>query len=78
MAALLDCLLKRSVPEAQAFAEALVSSMVAVDTAGDQARALKAASALIDHTPDASWGIIWPAVLSSPDFDRNLIEEVGN
>lgn len=72
MGCLLSDLLDHRVDEARAFAESLISIPASSEEKG-RSRAVVAACALINHTENASWLTVWPAIQGDANFGREVI-----
>lgn len=74
---LLKELLNRQAVGAQAFAETLLSRPLPVDEVARE-KAIVAASALILHTENASWSVVWPLMQQDVPFGRAVVERIAS
>ncbi len=70
---LLNLLLEHAAEGAQKFTESLISSPLPTEDE-DNRRALLAARALVIHTDDCGWHVVWPAMNADENFARKLAE----
>jgi predicted NACHT family NTPase len=74
---LLEQLLDHDNQDAAIFAKSLLTVPVpAVDP--DRSRAMLAACALLTHTKDASWSVVWPAMMTDIEFANEIVAEVAH
>lgn len=76
MGDLLEILLEHQSPGARIVASATVAAMTGERDEVEE-RPLIRAGLLMDHTSDASWAVIWPAMQRHPAFGRKLVERVA-
>jgi hypothetical protein len=69
---LLDDLLRNRHGEARRYAESLLSLPIAPEGEARE-HAVSAARALLSHTLEASWPVLWPAIQQDPGFGRAVI-----
>jgi len=70
-------LLDYGLDEAREFAESLVVSRPGVSE-DERPQAVVAAQALVFHTPDAGWSVLWPAMHQDEEFSQQLGEAIAN
>lgn len=75
--ALLEELLQHGSQEAKKFAESLVTSILFNSSKEVRAKAVNAACALMLHTEDAGWPIVWPVIQQDPEFGQQVLESVS-
>ncbi len=73
---LLETLIKRNVPQARVFAEALLSAPIPTE-GGEAEYALAVAQQLALWMADAGWPTIWPIMRDNADFGRELAERLA-
>ena len=74
---LLKDLLDYELGEAEEFAKTLVDSWSGADEDG-RARAIAAAEALVFHTGDAGWPVVWAAMQRNDEFAGELVGAIAN
>lgn len=77
MSCLLCDLLDHGVNEAKTFAESLIALPIST-TEEKRSRAVVAARALMNHTDNAGWPVVWPAIQQDAEFGRDVILEVAH
>ncbi|MEW6531038.1 MAG: HEAT repeat domain-containing protein [Thermodesulfobacteriota bacterium] len=76
LASLLEELLAREVPEAELFAQSLVSHAISLPDEA-KVKALEAACLLTAFRKAAAWPVIWPIIQQDPEFGRKLMLRVA-
>jgi hypothetical protein len=74
---LLEDLLEYGLDEATVFAETVVGSWSEGDEEG-RLRAVVAAQALVFHTSDAGWSVVWPAMQADSHFASELVNALAS
>ena len=77
LASLLHELLDHGTDGAKTLAESLVNSWSA-DDEEKKSRAVSAAEALVFHTDDAGWSVVWPAMQSNAEFGGQMVDAIAN
>ncbi len=74
---LLITLLDHTVPKAREFAAELISRL-SFPPQENRAKATLATCALLAHTADAGWSIVWPVLQQNTEFAREVISAVNS
>ncbi|MGJ3246479.1 MAG: NACHT domain-containing protein [Elainellaceae cyanobacterium] len=72
MDTLLKDLLSHGVSEARTFAESLICPPFSSEN-NQRAKAIVAGRALMFHSDDAGWPVLWPAIQCDPEFGREVL-----
>jgi hypothetical protein len=73
---LLEQLLDHGCENARSHAGSYISLPLPTDDVG-KARAIAATLALLEHSADGGWDIVWPAILNDDEFGRKVMEYVA-
>ncbi|BCV22765.1 NACHT domain-containing protein [Moorella sp. Hama-1] len=76
MGCLFGDLLDHKVGEAREFAETLITLPIPMDEK-ERERAVIAACVLMEHTDDAGWPVVWPAILQNTEFGRQVVSNIA-
>lgn len=74
---LLEALLDYGLDEASVLAESLVGSW-SEGNEDERSRAVAAAEALVFHTSDGGWSVVWPMMQRDAEFAGKLVEATAN